>query len=98
MTPFFTCVVCGKRHVAPRLVPNPRPLNERQKLREEMVKAIELWDQNPGVESYERKVIRTEMAYYSSLGGPDGWGFPELMTTSKKGNSGWVAHCLSCEP
>lgn len=96
--PKFECVKCGKAHPCPWITPTPKPLEEREKLRAAMNKAIDLWDLNPGVASYERKVEVTEMAYYSSLGGAEGWGFPETMTTSKDGNSGWYAHCKECTP
>lgn len=98
--PGFTCTRCGKRHPCPKVERKQAPPEERAKLRAEMLKAEELLEQNWGVESYERKHARAEMAYYSSLGyvdaSADGWGFPETATTSQASGGGWYVHCKDC--
>lgn len=101
----FACSLCGKEHRATekynQTAATQTTTEERAALRDAYLKAFELWEKNLNTsneESFEKKLIKTEFAYFGALPGADVWLRPKELTTSRQSgkNGKLYSHCIEC--
>lgn len=100
--PIFTCSICKKERVATERDNAPITVDV-EKLRAEYYAAHDLLEEqykdpkNDTIQSYERKLERTSMAYFSQCFRTNVWQVPKTLL-SHKGASGYFLHCETCQP